>query len=99
MKTLTQHIVQDNGTEYDITHIYAESGYFVEKSKKKADRSPVGWHIQLGTNDSADNYVEVPDENEVHIIPDSLPPLYVHVVTEEEIEAEIKAAELEYPEG
>lgn len=99
MKTLTQHIKQDDGTEYDVTHIYAESGYFVEKATKKKDRSPVGWHIQLGTNDSAENYIEVADENEIHMIPDSLPELYVHVVTQEEIEAEIKAAGLEYPDG
>lgn len=99
MIELKQHVYMDNGTEYDIVHIYAESGYFVEKSKKKADRSSVGWHIQLGTNDSAENYVEVPDENDLHLVPETLTPLYVHVVTQEEVEAEVKARELEFPEG
>lgn len=96
MKTLTQKIIQDDGTEYEVVHIYAESGYFVDKSKKKKDRSDVGWHIQLGTNDSADNYTEVPDENEVHAVPDSLPDLHVHVKTEGELKIEIEENGIEY---
>lgn len=99
MKTLTQKIIQDDGTEYEITHIFAESGHFVEKTKKKKDRSDVGWHIQLGTEDSADNYTEVQDENELHDVPDSLPDLYIHVKTEKELEIEIIENGIEYPDG
>ena len=89
MIILQQHVIGDDDPrtiDYYVTHIFAEGGYFKEKIGRK--KRPSGWHIQLGTNDSPDNYTEVKDDTyEKHEIPDSMPDLVVHVITEEEQKA------------
>ena len=50
-----------------ITHIYSLSGFFTDLGGHKC-----GWHISLGTNDTAENY----SENacmEQHSVPEHLP--------------------------
>lgn len=71
MELIKEHYIihQKNGEvfEFDIDHIFVDTGHFCNMNGK-----PCGWHIQLGTNDSADNYShEFSDE--WHDIPDELP--------------------------
>lgn len=90
MKTINQKYKSDDGTEeYFVTHLFSENGYFTNK-----DGKPCGWHIQLGTNDSEENYAEVIEEAVAHLVPTELPELTYHKLTEEEIaeiEKEIEA--------
>lgn len=52
--------------EFDVDHIYSETGHLCNMQGRAC-----GWHIQLGTYDSTDNYSEE-FGNEFHEIPDSL---------------------------
>lgn len=91
MITLKQKYYSDDdprSIDREITHIYAEHGYFKEKigNKKRAS----GWHIQLGASDSPDNYEEVVEEGVDHTdsIPTELPEICIHIMSEEELKAE-----------
>lgn len=79
MKTLTQKTIfkkiSGETEESTAMHIYSECGHF-EKSG-----IPCGWHIQIGTSDSVESYVEVDDGIE-RSVPESLP----DIIAEEEIE-------------
>ena len=91
MIVLKQKYYSDDETrsiDREITHIYAEHGYFKEKIGRKKRAS--GWHIQLGTSDSIDNYTEVEEEGIDHTsdIPETLPDICVHIMSEEELKAE-----------
>lgn len=67
MKTLQQKYLNYDGTAaFTVTHIYSERGHF------ERNGHACGWHIQLGTNDRADNYTEVEDGS-THEVPASLP--------------------------
>lgn len=67
MTTKTQYFKTPDGEIMDtITHIYSENGHFEKNGKKQ------GWHIQLGTNDAAENYTEVIDNNVTHAVPEVL---------------------------
>lgn len=85
MKTLTQKYIGDDGkpeSVFEVTHIFAESGYLRQKFGRK--RRNCGWHVQLGTNDSPDNYVEVPGE-QANDVPETLEDVEYHVLTEQEL--------------
>lgn len=72
MTTLTQRMIDGSTQEIlcVLTHIFSSDGHFVR------DEKPQGWHIQLGTYDSADNYTEV-HNGEQHEVPESLPDIIV----------------------
>ena len=59
----------NNGTT---THIYAETGHLIDKTSHIC-----GWHIQLGTADSEDNYTEEAG-TEQHDVPESLPDVDIY---------------------
>ena len=77
MKTLQQRYIRPDGTDYTVTHIYSEEGHF-EKGGLFS-----GIHIQLGSNDTADSYVEVSDGVQ-HDVPDSLPDVILPEEPEED---------------
>lgn len=79
MKTLIQKYYRDGELLMEVTHIYSETGYFV----RVGDTHPQGWHIQLGTSDSADNYNEVPG-SESHNVPAFLPDIELPPEPEED---------------
>lgn len=60
------HKTDDTIEEFDVDHIYSETGHLCNMQGRAC-----GWHIQLGTYDSADNYSEE-FGNEFHEIPDIL---------------------------
>lgn len=64
----------------NIVHIFADDFKHFEQNGKK-----LGWHIQLGSVDSEDNYIEV-DGGEKHDIPTKLETLYVEETKEEFVE-------------
>ena len=66
------HKLDGQTEEFDVDHIYTESGHFCNM-----DGKPCGWHIQLGTNDSVDNYSEE-FGSDFHDIPDSLPDVEIY---------------------
>lgn len=76
MTKLIQNIILhklDGTTETtEMTHIYSENGYFIDNSEHKC-----GWHIQLGTADSEDNYTEEAG-TEQHDVPASLPDVDIY---------------------
>jgi len=90
MTILTQKIIfhaLDGTTSESIsTHIYAPTGHFEDSKGHKA-----GWHIQLGTSDSPDHYVEI-DDGTPHDVPESLPDIDVY---EEEDESDAETADYE----
>lgn len=90
MKIINQKYKSDDGAEeFYVAHLFSENGHFENKDGKAC-----GWHIQLGTNDSEENYTEVIEEAVAHLVPTELPELTYHNLTEEEqaeIEAEIEA--------
>lgn len=90
MITLTQKIILhklDETTEVSfITHIYSETGYFTDSKAHKC-----GWHIQLGTTDTASNYTEVPG-SEQHAVPASLPDIDAYEEDEDAEAADYEAA-------
>ena len=94
MVTLTQRVLLKEGettTLIDtLTHIFAPTGTF----RDKQDR-PAGWHIQLGTYDSADNYTEYPDPATPHEVPDAMPDIIIIPEDETDPEAEAEAADYE----
>ena len=65
MKVLTQHVTihpwQEEVIEYDLIHIYSETGHFREG----------GWHI-VGVGLNPQDYHEI-DDGVTHEIPESLP--------------------------
>lgn len=76
MTKLTQNIILhklDGTTETTTTtHIYAETGHLIDKTSHVC-----GWHIQLGTADSEDNYTEETG-TEQHDVPASLPDVDIY---------------------
>lgn len=83
MRTLKQHFLGDNGLEeYYVIHIYSENGFFT--TDISGHELACGWHIQLGTNDSVENYKEH-EGTEDHFIPEELPDVVYHVFTDEEL--------------
>jgi len=68
------------------THIYASTGHFEDSKGHRA-----GWHIQLGTSDSPENYTEI-DDGTPHDVPESLPDIDVY---EEEDESDAETADYE----
>jgi hypothetical protein len=62
------HKLDETTETWTITHIYAPTGHFVDKHGLKA-----GWHIQLGTGASPDDYTAVEDPGVTHDVPDTLP--------------------------
>ena len=62
------HHLDETTETWTITHIYAPNGHFIDKRGRKA-----GWHIQLGTNASPDDYTVVEDPGVTHDVPDILP--------------------------
>lgn len=93
MKVLKQKFVSDNeeiAPSYEITHIYSETGYFRSKGDRK--KKSEGWHIQLGTGASKDDYSEIKGD-EAHEVPEALEDINFHAMTEEEIQAEMQKNE------
>lgn len=89
MVTRTQKYLDTQGAVVMIvTHIYSDIGHF------ERDGLRAGNHIQLGTNDSADNYNEVPDETGGYQnIPASLPDI---ILPDPEEEPDADAAAEDY---
>lgn len=89
MITLTQRVLKEDGTLLNtLTHIFATTGTF-----KGKNNLPAGWHIQLGTYDSADNYTEYPDPANPHEVPDTMPDI---IIPDEEPDPEADATEDDY---
>ena len=89
MTTLTQKFTDWEGNTWSVTHIYSPAGHF------ERDGFPQGWHIQLGTNDTAEHYTEVTDGS-THTVPESLPDIYIEEPEEgEEATAEEVVTALE----
>ena len=85
MKIRAQHYIlnklDSTTAEWTETHIFAEDNCLF---KKKDGGSVLGWHIQLGTLDSAENYEDILVEGEsVHEVPDSYPDITLQEQEEE----------------
>jgi hypothetical protein len=88
MQAVKQHFKCTRATgavsEWDVVHIYAPLGHFEDKAGH-----PCGWHIQLGTGHTADDFTEVTDEGVSHEVPATLPDVEtVEALPEYETEAE-----------
>lgn len=71
MKQLTQKLIYPDGTESVRVHIYSTTGHF------ERNGIPQGNHIELGTNDTASNYTETQEGQQIDIpesLPDIIPP-------------------------
>lgn len=89
MITLIQNYKHENGDLIEsITHIYSPDGYFERNGYRQ------GWHIQLGTDDTTENYKEM-SIGEYHPVPDSLPDIIIPDPPEEEATIEDYQAALE----
>jgi hypothetical protein len=86
MKILKQKIKKEDGTVLnEITHIYAEDGYFTENGKI------TGVHIEFSDASLIDRYTEVKDDKAATcVIPDSLPDI---IVLDSELDEELPAEE------
>lgn len=83
MITLTQKYINSDGSPaWESVHIYAPAGHFEQDGKA------CGWHIQLGTDSTADEFAEVSDGT-AHDVPASLPDIIIMPAPEETEEAEI----------
>ena len=72
MVTLNQNLFHEDGSlATTVTHIYSGNGHFERGGLYQ------GWHIQLGTNDTAEHYTEVTSESETHDVPASLPDIVI----------------------
>lgn len=81
---------ENNEVIFEQIHIYSENGYFYKNNKK------TGWHIAIGTTDSADKYEERIEPGTFHSVPESLPDVVViDLPTDEEIPAEEALKELQ----
>ena len=92
MKILKQKIKREDGTVLnEITHIYAENGYFTENGNK------TGVHIEFSDASLIDKYTEIKDDKiPCCVIPDSLPDIIVlDSVLDEELPAEEALKELQ----
>ena len=82
MKILIQKIITPTETR-EVTHMYSETGHFERNGLNE------GWHIELGTGASVDDYTEHTGLCD-HEVPDSLPDIIVPEDEEGDEEAEVE---------
>ena len=73
MKRIEERYIKDDELLYTVTHIYSEIGHFEKSTQHGLSQ---GWHIRLGTDAAAEDYIEI-DDGASHAVPDSLPDVII----------------------